>query len=438
MKSFPIKRRTFLQTVGSITGGIAGILTSRSAPVFAAELTASDTLKIGAIGVANRARANINGCQSQHLVALCDVDQGFLNAAAKDFPKSKLYSDFRKMIEKEKLDAVIVSTADHTHAPATAMALRAGLHVYCEKPLTHRVSEARVIAELTREHKRVTQMGTQIHAGSNYRRVVEWVQSGAIGAIREVHVWVGSSWTAYGVPTDTPPTPEGLDWDLWLGPAKERPYHPLYHPFQWRRWWSFGGGAMADMACHHLDLSFWALGLDSPSTVEATGPTPHPEAAPAWMQVRYEFPEKEFRGKTRPGLELTWYDGGKRPALVESGKVPNWGAGTLFVGEKGMILADYSNRMALPVDDFKDFEAPQPYIEDSIGHHEEWIHACKTGGPTTCNFDYAGRLTETVLLGAVSYRSGSKLEWDYENMKAKGNCAADEFIHHNYRSGWEL
>lgn len=436
MKPHDIQRREFLKITGS--AGIFGMISSRVAPAFGAPQSGSDTLKLGAVGVANRARANINGCQSQDMVALCDVDQKFLQAAAQDFPKARLYSDFRKMIEKERLDGLIVSTADHTHAAATAMGLRAGLHVYCEKPLTHRVSEARVISNLARETGLVTQMGTQIHAGSNYRRVVELVQSGAIGQILEAHAWVGGSYTAESVPQDTPPVPEGLDWDLWLGPAEERPYHPQYHPFQWRRWWNFGGGTMADMACHHLDLSFWALGLDHPTTVEAEGPEPHPEAAPAWLKVQYEFPERQFRGKMRPGLKVFWYDGGRKPPQVESGEVPNWGAGTLFVGEKGMILADYSRRMLLPENRFEGFEPPTPYIEDSIGHHEEWIQACKTGGTTTCNFDYAGRLTETVLLGGVAYRSKSKLHWDAKALKACGNSNADEFIQHKYRSGWTL
>ncbi len=436
MKSFPIQRRQFLKLAG--VTGISGILTARNAPAFAAGNSASDTLKLGAVGVANRARANINGCQTQEIAALCDVDQRFLRAAAEDFPRAKLYTDFRKMIEKEKLDGLIVSTADHTHAAATAMALRAGLNVYCEKPLTHRVSEARILSELTRETGLITQMGTQIHAGSNYRRVVELIQSGAIGEVKEAHVWVGSSYTAQAVPKDTPPVPEGLDWDLWLGPAEERPYHPAYHPFQWRKWWDFGGGAMADMACHHMDLSFWSLGLDHPTTVEAEGPEPHPEAAPAWLKVRYEFPEKEFRGKIRPALSLTWYDGGRKPPQVESGEVPDWGAGSLFIGEKGMLLANYSQRLLLPEERFEGYQPPEPYIEDSIGHHAEWIEACKTGGKTTCNFEYAGRLTETVLLGGVSFRSQTKLHWDAKALKATGNTCADEFIQHKYRAGWTL
>jgi predicted dehydrogenase len=319
---------------------------------------------------------------------------------------------------------------------ATVAALKRNLHVYCEKPLTHTVSEARIVAETTRQFKRVTQMGTQIHAGSNYRRVVELVKSGAVGPVREVHNWVGSVWKGLpeGRPAETPPIPDYLHWNLWLGPAPHRPYHPAYVPAAWRGWWDFGGGAMADMACHHMDLPFWALDMRHPLTIEAEGPPVNPETCPAWLIVRYEFPA---RGALPP-VKLTWYNGDKRPPYITEGKLPPWGAGTLFVGEKGMLLADYDRHVLLPEKDFAEFKPPKPFITESIGHHNEWIEACKTGGPTTCNFDYAGALTETVLLGNVAYRTGKKLDWDAKQLQARSCPEADRFIQHHYRQGWTL
>jgi len=393
-----------------------------------------ERLNIGVIGVANRGGANLQGVSGQNIVALCDVDENYLAAAAQRFPRAKTYHDFRRMLDQKEIEAVVVSTADHTHAMATVMALKSGRHVYCEKPLTRTVSEVRAVARAARESKRATQLGTQIHADSNYRRVVELVKSGAIGPVREVHNWVGSMWSGRDRPTETPPVPAHLHWDLWLGPAPYRPYHPAYVPAAWRGWWDFGGGALADMACHHMDLSFWALDLRYPLTVETEGPPVHPETAPAWLIVRYEF---AARGDLPP-VKLTWYNGGRRPAYFAEGLLPKWGDGTLFVGEKGMLLADYGRHVLLPEKNFAGFVPPPQSIPESIGHHQEWIDACKTGGQTTCNFRYASILTETVLLGNVAYRTGQKLNWDAERRRATGCPAADQFIQHNYRTGWTL
>jgi predicted dehydrogenase len=394
----------------------------------------NDKLNIGVVGVANRGGENLKGVAGQNIVALCDVDEQFLELAAQQFPAAKKYRDFRKMLERKDLDAVVISTADHAHAVATVAALKSGRHVYCEKPLTHTVSEARIVADTARREKRVTQMGTQIHAGNNYRRVVELVRSGAIGPVREVHNWVGSVWSGHNQAAEPAPVPAHLDWDLWLGPVSERPYSPAYHPARWRGYWAFGGGAMADMACHHMDLPFWALELRHPTTVEAEGPEAHAEFAPPWLQVRYEFPA---RGE-KPPVKLTWYNGDRRPPLLRDEKYKGWGGGTLFVGEKGMLLADYSRHLLLPEDQYVDFKRPDPFIPDSIGHHAEWIHACKTGGPTTCNFDYSGALTEAVLLGNVAFRSGSKLEWDGERLRVNNAPGARKFLQHRYRKGWQV
>jgi len=276
------------------------------------------------------------------------------------------------------------------------------------------------------------------HAGTNYRRVVELVQSGAIGKIDEVHVWVDGGISPGDRPKETPPVPEGLNFDLWLGPAPVRPFNPAYVPFHWRGWWDFGNGTLGDMACHYMDLPFWAMGLRVPKTIAAEGPPVHPESCPRWMIVHYEY---EAHDK-QPAMKLTWYNGDKRPPqfdqLPKHKDGSSWGSGVLFVGSKGMLLADYGNYQLLPEKDFEGFTPPPKSIPDSVGHHREWVDACKSGGVTTCNFDYSGALTEAVLLGNVSYRCGKPLHWDAKKLKATNAPEADKFIRHQYRDGWTL
>jgi hypothetical protein len=350
------------------------------------------------------------------------------------------------MLDMKGIDAVVVSTADHTHAVAAVGALRSGRHVYCEKPLTRTVSECRIVRETARKGRLVTQMGTQIHAGTNYRRAVELVQSGAIGAVGEVHVWCAATYGGKDAPTDTPPVPPELHYDLWLGPVPARPYHPDYLPGRWRNWWAFGQGALGDFGCHYMDLPHWALDLRYCSSVEVVdGPAVHPETVPPWLIVRYEYPA---RGK-QPPVKLTWYHGGRQPAILPSilpeetdkkgnKKKAQWMSGVLFIGAKGMLLADYGRHVLLPQKDFTGFEPPKPFIKDSIGHHQEWINACKAGGTTTCNFDYSGALAETVLLGNVAYRVGERLTWDSKRLRAVNCPKADRFIQHQYRKGWSI
>ena len=426
-----LTRREFLRHTSAT--GLTLWLGSRT--LFGREQSANGALNIGLIGTANRAKGNIEGVQSENIVAVCDVDDLYLAAAQEKFPEAKPYNDFRKMLEQPGLDAVVISTPDHTHAVATAAALKRGLHVYCEKPLTHSVYEARMITELARKSGKATQMGIQIHAGKNYRRVVEWVQGGLIGPVRECHVWIAKEWGGGDRPTETPPVPEHLHWDLWLGPAPERPYHPTYLPGNWRRWWDFGGGTLGDMGCHYMDLPFWALKLRHPATIEAEGPPPHPETCPLELIVRYEFPQRD----ELPPVRLTWYQGSARPeGLLAAHGLEDRNSGILFVGEKGLLYADYNRRQLLPADQFADVARPEPSIPESIGHHAEWIQACKTGSPTTCNFDYSGPLAETVLLGNVAYRTGKKLEWDAANLRATNAPEAAQFVKREYRSGWTL
>ena len=396
----------------------------------------NEKLNIGMIGVAGRAAADLQEVSSENIVALCDIDKKNLELASKKHPKAKTYVDFRRLMERTDLDAIVIGTPDHTHAVAAAAALKSGHHVYCEKPLTRTISEARIVTELARAHKRVTQIGTQIHAGNNYRRTVELVRAGVVGTVREVHVWVAATYGGADAPTDRPEVPEGLDWDLWLGPVRYRPYSPEYAPFKWRNWWAFGGGALADFGCHYMDLPHWALGLRYPVSAEVIdGPTVHAESTPPWLIVRYQYPA---RGK-QPPVTLTWYHGGKRPKLdLPAEELRKWNSGVLFVGEKGQILANYGQNRLLPEDDFKGFERPKPFIPNSIGHHREWIQACKTGGPTTCSFDYSGPLTEAALLGNVAYRVGKKVDWDYMNLRATNSPEAEQFVQHTYREGWSL
>ncbi|MGV3771629.1 MAG: gfo/Idh/MocA family oxidoreductase, partial [Verrucomicrobiales bacterium] len=280
----------------------------------------------------------------------------------------------------------------------------------------------------------VTQMGNQIHAGSNYRRVVELIQSNAIGQVKEVHVWTTSAWGNKTWPKEFPPAPAHINYDLWLGPIEPVPYHPEFLPFTWRNWWAFGNGSLGDFGCHFMDLPHWALELKAPISAVTDGPDLNPHCPPHWLKVMYQYPA---RGQ-KPPVQLTWYHGGRKPEVLSKEILDKWGSGVLFIGEKGMVLADYGRRVLLPEMDFKEFKAPEPSIPESIGHHKEWYEACKTGGSTTCNFDYAGPLTEAVLLGSVAYLAGKKVEWDSAELKAVNVPEAEKFIQHQYRKGWSL
>lgn len=420
-------RRTFLQ-----------ILAASSASAWlepgARAASPNSRLNIGVIGLTNQGHYNLQNVTSENIAALCDVDETNLAKAAAPFPAARRYRDFRRLLEQRDLDAIVIATPDHTHAVAAVAALKSGRHVYCEKPLTRTLSECRAVREAARRSGKITQLGTQIHAGDNYRRVVELIQRDAIGAVGEVHVWVSAVYGGKKRPVETPPIPQGLDYDLWLGPAHERPYHPDYLPFHWRNWWAFGGGALADFGCHYMDLPHWALGLRAPASVAAEGPEPDPESPPAWSIVRYEYPAPHGGAPIR----LTWYHGGKKPEFLAPEIAAKWSSGVLFVGKKGQLLSDYGRHLLLPEEKFKDFVRPEPFIPNSIGHHQEWIQACKNGSATTCNFDYSGALTEAVLLGNAAFRTGEKLLWDDLKLKAVNSTKADEFIHAQYRKGWSL
>ena len=445
-KTRALSRRSFLHSSAIIAGAAA-----LGAPAIMHGASPNERLNIAIIGAGGRGAGNLGAVESENIVALCDVNAANLAAAAVKYPKARKLTDFRKLYDYAKeFDAVVVSVCEHTHAFATLPALQLGKHVYCEKPLTHSIYEARVIREAAAKAKVATQQGTQIHAGENYRRVVELVQTGAIGPVREAHVWVSRAWGwqtkeeadqakdivfAQNRPEATQPVPAGLDWEVWIGPAPMRPFNEIYVPGpKWYRWWDFGNGTMSDLGSHWIDLPFWALKLKVPLTVEAEGPPVHPEIAPATMQATYEY---GARGDLPP-VRLTWYQGNRKPAIWKEGGIPKWDSAVLFIGEKGMLLADYDKHVLLPEKQFADFKRPDPFIPASIGHHAEWIHACKTGEPTTCNFEYAGWLTEANHLGNVAYRAGKKLEWDSETLKATNAPEADRFIQREYRDSWKL
>ena len=447
MTNSTFSRRQFIKASTALASTLAapGILRARGA---------SEKLQLAFIGAGGRGGANLGTMtkdKNVQVVALCDVNSRNLGVAAERHSSARTFADFRKLYEKvDDIDGVVVSTTEHTHAFATMPALKVGKHVYCEKPLTHNVHEARLITEAAAQAGVVTQMGTQIHGMPNYRRVVELIQTGAIGKVSEVHVWVGRAWgrqspqdaaanrdivSVQERPKGKSTAPEYVDWDLWIGPAPYRPYDEVYFPGpKWYRWWDFGNGTMSDLGSHWIDLPFWALKLDSPVTIEASGPEPHPEIAPASMSAVYEYGE---RGDM-PACKLTWYQGSHKPEIWNQGGIPKFGSGVLFVGEDGMLISDYNRHILLPEDKFKDFERPEQFIPDSPGQHQQWLNSCRTGDPTDSPFSYSGPLTEANHLGNVAFRAGKKLEWDVKKMTATNCPEADQFLGREPRKGWEL
>jgi predicted dehydrogenase len=428
-----ISRRRLIKRTAAAAGALAWMSIPRNV------LGANERLNIAGIGANGQAKSDLSNLKHENIIALADIDEKRRAEGAKELsPNARQFTDYREMLDKmgKEIDAVLVAVPDHSHAYAALMAMRMGKPVYCEKPLAHNVREIRLMREEAKKRKLVTQMGTQIHAGQNYRRVVELIQAGAIGSVKEVHVWVSTKYAPGDLPKDTPEVPKHVDWDLWLGPALQRPYNAAYHPFYWRGWWNFGGGTLSDMACHHVDIAHWALDLSAPETIEAEGPPVHAESCPPWLIVKYHHAPKGARG----AVDVVWYSTEKRwpkfPQLGEE-KLPSWG-NTIFVGEKGLLLTDYDRHALLPEKDFKDFKPPQPSIPKSVGHYREWADACKTGGPTSCHFEYSGPLAEAVQLGNVAYRVGKKLTWDAPNLKAVGCPEADQYIAREYRKGWEL
>ena len=404
----------------------------------------SERLGIAFVGAGGQAQFSLENLADQNIVGLCDVDDERAADAYKKFPKARKYTDYRRMLDElhNQIDAVVVATPDHIHAPASLMAMRMGKHVYCEKPLTWCIDEARRMAQVAREKKVATQMGTQGMAGDRSRAGIEVIRSGVLGTVRQMHVWTDRAlgWWPQGVdrPKETPPVPAGLQWDLWLGPAPVRPYNPAYCPFKWRGWLDFGTGALGDMGIHNAAMPYRGLNLGLPTTVEVIQSSgANSETWPAWATLRYEFPA---RGDLAP-VTMYWYDGGKKPSAELLGGREPAKNGAILVGDKGTLYSvewTGGEWTLLPRPTFRDYQPPPPSLPRSPGHHKEWVAACKGGPAPFCNFpDFASPLTEVMLLGGLALRTGRKIEWDAQNMRAKNCPDADRFIRREYRKGWE-
>jgi predicted dehydrogenase len=436
-------RRKFLQTTAAAGVGFwvaGGVSPKRS-------LAANETINFACIGVGGKGSSDTRDA-SRHgnVVAICDVDERTLDKAAVAYKDAKKYFDWRKMFDEmdKSIDAVTVSTPDHTHAPPSIRAMKMGKHCFAQKPLTHTIYEARRMGEVAREMKVATEMGNQGTANPGLRHGAAYVQAGKLGDLKEVHVWTNRPVWPQGLdrPTDTPPVPETLHWDEWLGPAPFRPYHPAYHPFKWRGWWDFGTGALGDMACHTLNLPYAACDLRDPVSVQAITSGHNKETYPAWSIITFEYPATDKRS----AVTLKWYDGGKRPSedLISGSKNNFTSSGAVIIGEKGTIYApgDYASNVELIGSD----KIPDMDYDRSPGHFEEWIRAIKEGQPAMSNFpDYAGRLTETILLGNLAIwaapeadTTGKKIEWDAKNLVATNAPEVMPIVKKEYRAGYEL
>jgi len=406
--------------------------------------SANEKLNIAGIGVGGRGASDLRALESENIVALCDVDMEKAKDTIKRYPNAKVYRDFRRMLDKEarNIDAVVIGTPDHVHAPAAIMAMKMGKHVYVEKPMAHTIYEARRMTEVARQTGVVTQMGNQGHAGEGLRLTYEFIHDGAIGTVREAHVWSDRPIWPQGIdrPKETETIPDTLDWNLWLGPTPYRPFHSAYVPFKWRGWWDFGCGAMGDMAVHNADPAFFCLGLDAPIAVEAQSSPVNNETFPKWEIITYYFPAKG----SRPPVKMIWYDGKKlppRPSELEEGRKLG-SNGILFVGDKGNILCGgWSGApRIIPESKMKEYEKPPKTLPRSIGHHKEWVQACKDNDPKAAKagFDYSGPFTEALLVGLLAVRLGRRIEWDTEKMRSPNAPEADNYVTKFYRVGWSV
>ncbi len=442
-------RRDFLRQAA--LAGAAGPFLGAGLPAFA-KPSANERVRFACIGVGGKGESDtVDAGSHGDVIAICDVDSKTLDKMAEKFPNAKKYFDYRMMLDDldSKIDAVTVSTPDHTHAPASVRAMRMGKHCFCQKPLTWSIEEARVMRELAAEKSLATQMGNQGTAEGGFRKGVEIIRSGALGPIQEIHVWTNRPVWPQGIsrPKGEESVPTNLHWDEFLGAAPERPFHSGYTPFNWRGWLDFGTGALGDMACHTINVAAMALGLFDPQSVEVvdTSGIIDRETYPTWSILRTQFGERHGRAP----LSLTWYDGGEKLPkekrafvdMLHGEEVPE--SGLLLVGTKGSFFSknDYgAEHTLLPKDRFADFKAPEPTLPRSPGHFREWVDAIQAGDPSKAlsNFGYAGRLTETVLLGVVALKAGGKIEWDAETMKAKGRTDADPYIRRDYRKGFSI
>jgi predicted dehydrogenase len=443
-----VDRRQFLRSVSAAT---TLLIVPRYLAAGADDATASAKLNIAGIGIGGMGANNLVNLESQNIVALCDVDLNYAANVIAKYPKAKIWTDYREMLEKQTdIDAVMIATPDHTHAVIAMAAIRAGKHVYCQKPLCHNPYEARMLARAAAESKVATQMGIQGHSSEGFRLICEWIWAGAIGEVREVDAWCSlsyypwghASWSSKwgaGRPTDTPPVPDKLNWDLWLGPAPERPYHPAYHPQTWRCWWDFGNGMMGDRGAHTLDSVVASLKLGPPSSVEASSCGLNPETHPLSAIVTFQFPARE----TLPPVKLTWYEGVRAPrpaSLEDSRDMPEEG-GVIFKGSQGTLMCGVygDSPRLIPETAMRSFARPAKTLPRVKASHEmDWVNAAKAGLQPGAHFGYSGPLTETCLLGNIAKRMDARIEWDATNLKITNLLDANRFVRAEYRQGWSL
>ncbi len=437
-----MRRRNFLKTVAAVA---TAQVVSRRVLGGEGHTPPSEKLNIAGIGIGGQGAGDLREMAGENIIALCDVDWKKAAGTFKTYPKAEKFRDYRQMLDKCRgIEAVMIATPDHMHAPITLAALRAGKHVYVEKPMAHTIEEARVMARVAKETGLATQMGNNGHAGEGLRVTREWLQAGVIGPVREIHCWSdrpGKFWKQdLDRPTDTPPVPPELDWNLWLGAAPARPYHPVYHPRAWRGWFDFGTGALGDMAIHNMDPAFYALDLDPPVAAWAQTSPLKRESYPAWQIITYEFAAKG----SRPAVNIVWYDGGKMPPppkdLDPGMKLDS--NGIYFVGEKGtMLCGGWSGMPGLfPRQRRLDFVHPPKTIPRSPGHRIEWINACKARRPddAKAGFAYSGPFTESLLVGNLAVRLQKRIQWDGAAMKATNAPEAEPLVHKQYRKGFGI
>jgi predicted dehydrogenase len=398
------------------------------------KLSANDRLNLGVVGVAGQGKLHLEECVKENVVALCDVDTQSLRSASQDFPRANPYTDFRRMLDRENLDGVVIATPDHTHAVASVFAMQQGCHVFCADPLTHCISEARSVALAARRYRRVTQMGGTLCDPALEDRVVDFVRGGALGLVTEVHAWTDRSHGELNPGLAPSAAPPNVDYDLWLGPLFPRPYRNEFLPARWRHWWLFGGGTLSDVGCCHVSLAHRALGLSAPKRVQTWGPALHLDYTPGWLIARSVYVQKD----PLPEISLTWYHGGERPTRFAEPVIRNCPEGLLFVGSAGKLLVEESRAQVLV--------AGQPLqslaVEPSAGNRRsrlcEWVEACRSGGTTAGNFEFAASVAESVLLANVAYRTDRKLEWDSRRLEASNLPEASEYVQHSYRPGWMI
>ena len=402
----------------------------------------SDKLNLAGVGIGGVGKSYLQNVESEAIITLCDVDLNFAQSAFEKYPDAKVFQDFREMLDAVEIDGVVIGTPDHTHAIIAKAALKRGKHVYCAKPLTRTIYESRQLTKLAKETGVATQMSIQMNAAEEHRLIEEWITDGAIGDVREVHIWSNRPIWPQGIesPVELPSVPPSLDWNLWIGPAPFRPYHPVYHPFKFRGWYDFGTGALGDMGCHQFDPVVKALKLEGPTSIYASSTELFPETFPKASIIYYDFPARE----NKPPVKVIWYDGGlkpERPPELETGRdFGEWNGGLLFIGDEGKLLASATgqNPRLIPEAKMKSYKRPPQSLPRSIGHYEEWVAACKGGPAAGADFSYGGPLTEIVLLGNIAVRTRRRLNWEKKTGRFIDDNEANAFLKEPYFHGWSI